>query len=174
MSPTPAHSTRPSGELPVPAELGKAIDELISHYPQKRSASMMVLHAWQDHFGFISAAAMQWIARKLDLTPINILELVTFYPMFRQDPVGRFQLKICRTLSCALQGSHSLREHLCGKLGLNAAEPGPQTTPDGRFTVEFVECLANCAAAPVLLCNEEILEQATPAKVDALVARCSQ
>jgi NADH-quinone oxidoreductase subunit E len=173
MSPTSTQAKRPAAELPIPAELERAIGELISHYPQKRSAAMMVLHAWQDHFGFISAAAMQWIADKLDLAPINILELVTFYPMFRQEPLGRFQLKICRTLSCALQGSHSLREHLCTKLGLNAAESGPQTTSDGRFTVEFVECLANCAAAPVLLCNEEILEQATPAKVDALVARWS-
>ncbi len=81
----------------------------------------MLLHALQDHFGYISQEAVEWTAGKLELQPINVYELVTFYPMFRQAPVGKYHLKICRTLSCALGGSYQLHEHLCRKLGLDAA-----------------------------------------------------
>ena len=76
--------------LAVPAtNLEAEIDELITHYPQKRSASLMFLHAMQEHFGYISREAIEWIAGKLELQPINIYELVTFYPMFRQAPGGQ-------------------------------------------------------------------------------------
>ena len=85
----------------VPSSLEAEIDELITHYPQRRSASLMVLHAVQGHFGWISPEAIEWVAGKLELQPINIHELVTFYPMFRQAPAGKYQIKICRTLSCA-------------------------------------------------------------------------
>ncbi len=156
----------------VPPALEAEINELISHYPQKRSASLMVLHALQDHFGCLTKEAMEWAAAKLELQPISIYELVTFYPMFRQEPVGRFHLKICRTLSCALAGSHQLREHFCQKLGLDSAVHGPQTTPDGKFTVEFVECLASCGTAPVLQCNETFHECVTPQKADEILGKC--
>ena len=88
----------------ITKELEAELDELTAHYPQKRSASLMFLHAIQERFGCIPPEAIEWTARKLDLEPINIYELVTFYPMFRQEKekVGRFQIKICRTLSCAL------------------------------------------------------------------------
>ena len=77
----------------------------------------MLLHAMQEHFGCISQEAVEWTAAKLELQPINIYELVTFYPMFRQEPVGKYHFKVCRTLSCALGGSHKLHEHFCDKLG---------------------------------------------------------
>ena len=89
----------------VPSALVVEIDELVTHYPVKRSASLMVLHALQDHFGWISQDAVEWTAGKLGLEPINIYELVTFYPMFRSQPSGKYQIKVCRTLSCALGGS---------------------------------------------------------------------
>ena len=91
-------------DFSVPPKLAAEIDELITHYPQKRSASLMVLHAIQDQFGWISRQAAEWTAAKLELQPINILELVTFYPMFRRQPMGKNQFKVCRTLSCALGG----------------------------------------------------------------------
>jgi NADH-quinone oxidoreductase subunit E len=153
----------------VPQPLEAEINAVIGRYPQKRSAALMVLHALQEHFRCITPEAMEWTARKLDLQPINIYELVTFYPMFHQKPVGRFHLRVCRTLSCALAGSFKLHEHLCGRLGLDPKLHGPQTTPDGRFTVEFVECLASCGTAPVLLCNEELHERVTAEKCDGLV-----
>ena len=156
----------------VPTNLESEIDELITHYPQKRSASLMVLHAIQENFGWISQEAVVWTAKKLGLQPINIYELLTFYPMFRQAPVGKHQIKVCRTLSCALGGSHKLHEHFCTKLGLDPHAHGLQTTKDGKFSVEFVECLAGCGTAPVLMCNEDFHEGVSIGKADEIVAKC--
>jgi len=103
------------------------------------------------------------------LQPINVQELVTFYPMFRQEPAGKVQLKVCRTLSCALGGGYELHGHLCRKLGLDAHRHGVQTTPDGKFSVEFVECLASCGTAPVMMVNEDFHEGVTPAQADEIL-----
>lgn len=156
----------------VPTQLNAEINELISHYPVKRSASLMVLHALQEHLGYISQEAIEWTAAKLGLQPINVLELVTFYPMFRQAPVGKFHFKVCRTLSCALGGSHELHKHLCAKLGLDAHGHGAQTTKDGKFTVEFVECLAGCGTAPVMMVNDDFHENVSVQKAEEMVAKC--
>jgi len=145
---------------------------MITHYPQKRSASLMLLHAVQEEFGFISKEAVEWIAAKLELQPINVYELVTFYPMFRQEPAGRYVLKVCRTLSCALGGSHKLHEHLCHKLALDHHAHGIQTTKDGKFSVEFVECLASCGTAPVMMCNEDFYEGVSAEKADRVTEGC--
>jgi NADH-quinone oxidoreductase subunit E len=159
-------------DFAVPAELVVEIDELITHYPSKRSASLMLLHAVQERFGYVSRQAVEWIATKLNLQPINIYELVTFYPMFHRKPVGKFHLKICRTLSCALGGSYALHEHFCRKLGLDPHAHGPQTTKDGQFTVEFVECLAGCGTAPVLMCNDTFHEGVTQQRADEILGGC--
>src|SRR3954471_22771117 len=119
-------------DFAVPAVLAAEIDELITHYPQKRSASLMLLHAVQEQFGYLSRQAVEWIAAKLDLQPINIYELVTFYPMFQQQKLGKYHIRVCRTLSCALGGSFKLHEHFCNRVGLDPHEHGPQTTPDGK------------------------------------------
>ena len=132
----------------------------------------MVLHAIQVQFGWISREAIEWIARKLGLQPINICELVTFYPMFRQEPAGRYQIKVCRTLSCALGGSYRLHEHFCGKLGLDPEKHGLQTTTDGKFSVEFVECLAGCGTAPVMMCNDDFYEGVSVQKADEIMKQC--
>jgi NADH-quinone oxidoreductase subunit E len=169
--PIPNPLQRQSG-FAVPPTLEAEIEELLTHYPQKRSASLMVLHAIQERFGWISQEAVEWTAKKLGLQPINIYELVTFYPMFRQQPVGQYQIKVCRTLSCALGGSHKLHEHFCEQLGLDAHKHGPQTTKDGRFTIEFVECLAGCGMAPVMMCNDDFYEGVSGAKADEILANC--
>ena len=159
-------------DFSVPEALVTEIDELITHYPVKRSASLMLLHAFQDRYGYVSRQAVEWIAVRLELQPINVYELVTFYPMFHQKQVGKFHFKICRTLSCALGGSYSLHEHLCKRLGLDPHGHGPQTSPDGKFTVEFVECLASCGTAPVIMCNDAFYEGVTAAQSDEILRRC--
>lgn len=156
----------------VPTNVEAEVDELVTHYPVKRSASLMVLHALQAHFGYLSKEAVEWTARKLGLQPINVYELVTFYPMFRQEPAGKYQIKVCRTLSCALGGSHKLHKHFCEKLGLDSHHHGIQTTRDGKFSVEFVECLASCGTAPVMMCNEDFYEGVSHQKADEIVANC--
>ena len=159
-------------DFAVPKALEAEIDELITHYPQKRSASVMVLHAMQEQFGYISRQAVEWIATKLSLQPINIYELVTFYPMLHRRPVGRYHLRVCRTLSCALGGAYQLHDHLCEKTGLDPQAHGPQTTQDGKYTLEFVECLASCGTAPVIMCNGAFHEGVSEQKADAILREC--
>ena len=104
----------------VPAELERKIDEAIGHYPpdQKRSAALPLLHLWQEHFGLINDDAVTWIAAKLGLQPINIFELVTFYPMLREKRAGKTHIRVCRTLSCAMAGSYQVMENLGAGTGI--------------------------------------------------------
>ena len=159
-------------DFALPPALEAEVEEILTHYPEKRSASLMLLHAMQERFGHISRPAVEWVAARLELQPINIYELVTFYPMFHQDPVGRFHFRICRTLSCALGGAYELHEFFCKKLGLDPHAHGPQTTKDGKFTVEFVECLASCGTAPVIMCNEDFYEAVSHAEAEEIIAQC--
>jgi len=125
---------------------------------------MPLLHLWQEHFGFISDEAVLSIAEKLGLQPINILELVTFYPMFRQKSPGKTHIRICRTLSCAMAGSFELMENLCATLGIQRPPDGEgihnpiSVSSDGNCSVEFVECLASCHTAPVCMVGEQLYE----------------
>ncbi|HZR16928.1 MAG TPA: NAD(P)H-dependent oxidoreductase subunit E [Verrucomicrobiae bacterium] len=166
------NSLREQPDFTVAPALEAELDELISHYPKKRSASLMLLHAMQEQFGYLSRQAVEWIAAKLELQPINIYELVTFYPMFQQKPVGKYHLRVCRTLSCALGGSYRLHSHFCHKLGLDPEAHGVQTTSDGKFTVEFVECLASCGTAPVMMCNDSFYEGVSHEKADQILEAC--
>ncbi|HWQ90368.1 MAG TPA: NAD(P)H-dependent oxidoreductase subunit E [Clostridia bacterium] len=159
-------------DFAVPPALAAEVEELLTHYPQKRSASLMLLHAVQEQFGFISRQAVEWVAAKLELQPINVYELVTFYPMFHQRRVGKYHLRVCRTLSCALGGSYKLHAHFCDKLGLDPHQHGPQTTKDGQFTIEFVECLASCGTAPVMMCNDTFHEGVTAPKAEEILKQC--
>jgi NADH-quinone oxidoreductase subunit E len=143
------------------------VDGLIPRYPHKRSALLMILHAIQEDQGFISKEAMEWTAQKLEVTPIQVYEVVTFYPMLRQVPIGRRHVKVCRTLSCALRGAYkvcdSLQENLACELG--------HTSADGNFTVEFVECVAACGSAPVVMVDDKLHENITPEKAPDFAAK---
>jgi NADH-quinone oxidoreductase subunit F len=152
------------------------MDEAIARYPSdhRRSAALPLLHLWQEHFGFISDEAVLWIADKLDLQPINILELVTFYPMLREEPAGKTHIRVCRTLSCAMAGGFELMENLCATLKIQRPPDGngmhnPITiSADGNYSVEFVECLASCHTAPVCMVGEQLHEKVDPNSVGDL------
>src|SRR5712671_4394822 len=144
------------------------MDEAIGHYPpdQKRSAALPLLHLWQEHFDFINDEAVTWIAAKLGLQPINIFELVTFYPMLREKRAGKTHIRVCRTLSCAMAGSYRVMENLCAAAGI-ARGPNDLHDPflvskDGKVSVEFVECLASCDTAPVCMVDDELREKVDP------------
>ena len=176
--------------MTLPAELIAKIDEAVSHYPvSKRSASLPLLHLWQEHFGFISDEAVTWIAKRLELEPIHVLELVTFYPMFRRQPAGTTHIRICRTLSCALAGAYELRKKVAAAAGIDLAKfeeeqkrtvvhghphnPGHgnpiAVSPDGKFSMEFVECLASCGSAPVAMVNDNFKENISLEKAAELL-----
>ena len=155
------------------------MDEAIGHYPagQKRSAAMPLMHLWQEHFGFISDEGVSWIAARLGLEPINILELLTFYPMFRQAPAGRKHIRVCRTLSCAMAGAYSLREKLASLTNIDHTSHGGEgmhpplsVSADGEYSIEFVECLASCGTAPVCMVDDALLERVAPDHLSAVPA----
>ena len=136
---------------------------------------MPLLHLWQEHFGLIDDRAVNWIATKLDLQPINILELVTFYPMFRQERAGKTHIRVCRTLSCAMGGSYQLMDNLCAAIGINrkldhnGMHMPVSVSADGNYSIEFVECLASCGTAPVCMINDDLHENVSPDFAENLV-----
>ena len=140
------------------------IDEVITHYPEKRSATLPLLHLIQEDLGYLPEDTETWVAEKLGLQPINVYEVVTFYPMFRRKPIGRRHIKVCRTLSCALLGGYKTCETFEREFNVKAG----QTTADGEGTVEFVECLASCGTAPVVLINDDLHEKVDCAKAKQL------
>src|ERR1700716_2603987 len=162
----------------VPAELERKMAAAIARYPQdrQRSAAMPLLHLWQEHFGFISDEGVNWIAAKLGLQPINILELVTFYPMFRQQTAGKTHIRVCRTLSCAMAGSYQVMDKLCEATGIqrhtdhNGMHNPVSVSSDGNFSIEFVECLASCGTAPVCMIDEDLHENVRPDSIVDLLA----
>ena len=142
--------------MTVPVELERHIDEIITHYPTKRAPVLWLCHLIQDHFGFLGQEQVEWIAAKLSLQPINVWEVVTFYPMFTQKLRGKFHIKVCRTLSCQLAGSQKLLDRL-KDLGVD-------------FTVDTVECLASCGTAPAMMINDEHYDSMTPERLDQIIA----
>ena len=146
-----------------PATLSR-IDEVITHYPVKRSAVLPLLHLIQEEQGYLSKDAIEWVATKLELAPINVLEVATFYPMFRMEPVGRCHIKVCRTLSCALRGGYQICAEFEKQFGIHRG----QTTAVGEVTLDFVECLASCGSGPVVMINDDLHEHVDAARAIAL------
>lgn len=142
------------------------IDRLVPRYPSARSATLPLLHMVQDEKGYVSNGAIEWIAGRLGIEPIHVYELVTFYPMFRQAPIGRRHVKVCRTLSCALAGGDRVCEKFKEEFGVELDE----VSADGEVTVEYVECLASCGTAPVVQIDEDLHENVTEDKADELIA----
>ena len=140
------------------------IEAVIPRYPQKMSAMLPLLHSIQRDQGYISPEAMEWVAQKLECTPIKVYEVVTFYPFFRTDPIGKRYVRLCRTLSCALCGGFKIAEVLEDELGCKMGE----TAPDGSATIEWAECLASCGTAPAMLVDDDLHENLTEAKVREL------
>lgn len=143
----------------------KEFDALLTHYPNKRAALLPTLWIAQKQFGWISQKVMEYVGQLLDLPPIKVYEVVTFYTMYNQKPVGKYHIQLCRTLSCELCGKAEILKHLKNKLGIKAGE----TTADGKFTLSEVECLGSCGTAPMMQLNEDYYENLSAAKVDEIL-----
>ena len=145
------------------------IDHEIAKYPsdQKRSAVMAALAIAQDEKGWLSTETMDFVAGYLDMPPIAVYEVATFYEMYNTEPIGRFKLTICTNLPCALQSASEAAEHLKRKLGIGFGE----TTPDRMFTLKQGECFGACGDAPVVLVNNKrMCSWMRPAELDRLLA----
>ena len=161
--------------MEIPAELQSQINEVVTHYPvSKRSATLPLLHLLQEHFGFLDDQMIEWIAQRLELEPINVLELVTFYPMFRREPVGKHHIRVCRTLSCAMAGGYQLLETFCKHANIRqeSDEHGHVLkSADGKYSIEFVECLASCGFGPVCMIDDDFFEAVTQEEVPQLLEK---
>jgi NADH-quinone oxidoreductase E subunit len=132
----------------------------IAKYPEGRQASAVMPLLWLAQYqeGWVSRAAMDVVAEMLDMAPIRVYEVATFYTMYNLKPVGKHLVQICRTTPCWLRGSDALTEHCKKKLGIGLKE----TTADGKFTIMEVECLGACVNAPMVQINDDFYEDLTP------------
>jgi NADH-quinone oxidoreductase subunit E len=145
------------------------IARLYTRYPNRQAALLPVLRVAEEEFGGIGAAAIDCVAREVGLSAAYVFGVFTFYTHFRRESDGKYVLQVCATLPCALRGCRDIVHHLEEKLGIRPGE----TTPDGRFTLKKVECLASCDTAPVLQVNDDYHEDLTVEKVDRLLASLS-
>jgi NADH-quinone oxidoreductase E subunit len=148
-----------------PQALGK-FNDIIARYPKKEAAMLPVLYLAQQEFGHIGPEAIDYVAKLMGQTPARVYGVVSFYTMFNMKPIGRHHIQVCRTLSCALRGSERVTALIKQKLGI---EPG-QTTPDRRFTLSEVECLASCGTAPMMQINDDYYESLTEEKIDEILS----
>jgi NADH-quinone oxidoreductase subunit E len=148
-------------------------DKIIARYPAGRQASAVLPLldlAQRQVGGWLPRAAMDHVARILDMAPIRVYEVATFYTMFNLQPVGKYLLQVCRTTPCWLRGADKLAETCKRKLGIGLK----QTTTDGKFTLVEVECLGGCVNAPVVQINDDFYEDLDPAKLETLLGKLAR
>ncbi len=148
-------------------DLRQRILAYLPRYPNKQAVTLPALHLVQDEMRYVPLEAIREIADLLDLSPAEVRDTMSFYGFFREDanPLGRTRLWVCRSLACQLRGGEELLAHLCEKLNVR---PGG-TSPDGKITLEFAECLGGCEGAPCVLVNDVHRMDVTPEKADQLV-----
>lgn len=139
--------------------------EIIGRYPRPKSALVPLLHLAQEQDGYVARDAMVHIAELVGTTPAEVYGTATFYEMFRFEPVGRYLINICGTMSCQLMGAHELMERASERLGVKVGG----TTPDGTFTLAHAECQAACTEAPCLQVNYRYRYRVTPDQIDQLI-----
>jgi NADH-quinone oxidoreductase subunit E len=144
---------------------------LVSHYPEgkQKSALLPVLHLAQNSFGgWLSAETMDYVADLLQIQPIEVYEVATFYSMYNLKPVGRYMFEVCQTGPCMINGSDDIVAYIGEQLNIRPGE----TTADGMFTLKTVECLGACGYAPMMQMGKTYREHLTKEKVDAIIAEC--
>ena len=157
-------------EKVLTAEMIDAIRAFIPRYPSKQAVTLPALHIVNERLRYVPPQAVVEIAELLDLAPAQVQDTLSFYGYFKQDkPHGRCRLWVCRSISCALRGADELLDHLSHTLHV---QPG-ETTPDGRITLEFAECLGACEHAPCVLANNDLHKSVTHEQAEKLVSTIS-
>ena len=147
------------------------VNELITHYPEgkQKSALLPVLHLAQEEFGgWLSADTMDYVAELLQITPIEVYEVATFYSMYNTKPVGKYMFEVCHTGPCMVSGCDDMVAYISEKLNIKTGE----TTDDGLFTLKTVECLGACGYAPMMQVGKHYREHLTKEKVDTIIEEC--
>ncbi|WP_418264642.1 NADH-quinone oxidoreductase subunit NuoE [Flavobacterium faecale] len=160
-------------EINMTPELMTRIEELCSHYPadKRKSALLPVLHEVQDaHDNWLSIELQDKVAEILNIKPVEVYEVVTFYTMYNRRPIGKYMFEFCQTSSCCLRGTEDLMDYTCEKLGVGIGEP----TADGLFEVRGVECLGACGYAPMMQLGDFYKENLTKEKIDQIIDDCRE
>jgi len=148
------------------ADIRQRADELVSLYPERRSAMLPLLHLVQEQDGYLSEEGMAEVAELTGTTPAEVRGTATFYDMYHLEPVGKYVVGVCTNIACLLAGGEEMLEHASSTLG--CAVGG--TSTDGLFTLEETECLADCNIAPCIQVNHRYVRTTTPETFDALVS----
>jgi NADH-quinone oxidoreductase subunit E len=150
-----------------PPALLEQFDAIRRRYPPEMKSSLVLplLHCVQDANGYVTEEDAVAIAGYIGMPAIQVVEALTWYSMFDREPHGRYVIKVCRNIACSLRGSERVLAHLRQRLGIDVGE----TTPDGRFTLRTVECLASCGTAPAMQVNRTYHEQLDEAKLDQIL-----
>lgn len=145
-------------------------NRLVARYPEgkQKSALLPVLHLAQESFGWLSEETMDYVAELLQIKPIEVYEVATFYSMYNLKPVGKYVFEVCQTGPCMLRGSDNIVAYIKEKLGIGIGE----TTADGIFTLKVVECLGACGYAPMMQMGKHYKEHLTKEKVDSIIEEC--
>ena len=147
------------------------VNEIISRYPsgKQKSALLPVLHVAQDSFGgWLDVPVMDYVASLLNIEPIEVYEVASFYSMYNLKPGGKYMFEVCQTGPCMVNGSDNIIEYIKQKLNIKVGE----TTADGMFTLKTVECLGACGYAPMMQLGKNYREHLTKEKVDAIIDEC--
>lgn len=151
----------------TPEELDH-IEKLKALYPESKAAVMPVLWMAQKKWQWLSDDVMKHVAEVMDLPYAHVMGVASFYTMYHKKPMGRNHVQVCTNISCMLKGGMELYEHVMQRLGVGHM----QTTPDGKFSLEEVECMGACGGAPMIAINEDFYEDITVQSADALLDRC--
>ncbi|MGA2690153.1 MAG: NAD(P)H-dependent oxidoreductase subunit E [Candidatus Korobacteraceae bacterium] len=146
-------------------QLEQRFTTMVGHYPTKRSVLVPMLLYIQDELGALTDEAIHEIAERIELSDLEVRNVISYYSMLRTRPVGKYNLQVCTNVSCLLRGADDVFEHCKKKLGVG----NKQTTADGLFYLEEVECIGACSWAPALMMNYEFVENLTPEKIDELI-----
>ncbi len=149
-------------------KLQEEIHALVAHHGRTRAALMPVLQELQQKYASVSDFAMQVIADELGIHPAEVYGVVTFYAFLHHEPRGRFQVRLCQTISCDLAGKARVARQLENELGIRFGE----TTADGRFSLEWASCLGMCDQGPALLVNDRVYTRVTPEQVHQIIEDC--
>lgn len=159
-----------TGERILTDEMVAEIRAFLPRYPSKQAVTLPALHIVNEKLRYVPLQAVVEVAEILELAPAEVQDTLTFYGYFKQDaPHGRTRAWVCRSISCALRGGEQILDHLCHKAGI---KPG-ETTPDGRLTVEYAECLGACEFAPCMLAGDDLHKDLTPEKADEFLKSVS-
>jgi NADH-quinone oxidoreductase E subunit len=147
-------------------ESKQAIEKAVQKYPQKQAALLPVLHIAQQQFGSIANEVIELVSRTLELPVNRVQDVVSFYTMYTTQPVGKYHIQVCRTLSCSCRGAEPMLEYLEQKCGVKSGEG---ISEDGKFSIITVECLGSCGTGPVMQVNDDYYENLTRSGIDELI-----